>query len=186
MILSFWRDQESIVNVERIVRNWKLIRGDLAAICSRRGISLNTVNRIGIGHKKHGSTRNQPNHADAAVYSRTVLPGERSITLVYTLLHGGVIAGAVYETWFIFTASILFTRSASANNHAPLPPPSPDRPSKRPRNTRGFMSEHVALPVLLLFAGQVLGSGYLYPPLVLILFRSCKISIFFFYFLLNL
>lgn len=38
----------------------------------------------------------------------------------------------------------------------------PDRPSKRPRNTRGFMSEHVALPVLLLFAGQVLGSGYLY------------------------
>lgn len=53
MILSFWRDQESIVNVERIVRNWKLIRGDLAAICSRRGISLNTVNRIGIGHKKH-------------------------------------------------------------------------------------------------------------------------------------
>lgn len=39
---------------------------------------------------------------------------QRSITRVYTGC--AAIAGAVYETWFILTASILFTRFASANN----------------------------------------------------------------------
>lgn len=96
---------------------------------------------------------------------------------MYTVLHG-VIAGAVYETWFIFTASILFTRSASANNHAPLPPPRP---------TIKTAAQHAGIYVgargssgSAFICRTSVGIGILvHHWLRVLIFRSYKISIFF-------